>query len=135
MPSAALISSLARHRVQPPSLTLVSVVARPVVQPPEPPTAAELRRLLTGVLEVLDRRRPAAQLTGLLPCRDQRALLTTALSAGEGPRRLRSVFVSRTGPDVVDLCARIEHLGRSRAMTGRLELRADHWEFTLLELV
>lgn len=102
---------------------------------PEPPKAADIRRVLTGVLEVLDGRRPAGQLADVLPCRYQRALLTKALASGAGPRMLRSVHVSRTMTDILDLCARVEHAGRSRAMTGRMVVREGRWEFTLLEMV
>ncbi len=121
-----------------PRLVLVAppVVPEPVGPPvPEPPKAADIQRVLTGVLEVLDGRRPAGQLAEVLPCKYQRALLTTALAAGPGPRTLRSVHVSRTTAGIVDLCARIEHAGRSRAMTGRMVVRADRWEFTLLALI
>jgi hypothetical protein len=129
-----LIRPLAEHRTERrPHLTLVTSVPAP--RPPEPPRAAEVGRLLTGVLEVLDGRRPAGQLTGVLPCRYERALLTSALAEGVGPRTLRSVHLSRTAQDVVDLCARIEQEGRSKAMAGRLALRLDRWEFTLLTLV
>jgi hypothetical protein len=94
-----------------------------------------VRRLLIGVLEVLDGRRSVGQLGRLLPCRWQRTLLTTALATGPGPRVLRSVHLSRTTEKVVDLCARVDHGGRSRAMAGRLELKHERWEFTMLALV
>jgi Family of unknown function (DUF6459) len=130
----SLIRPLTEHRTTPrPHLTLVRSTQDP--PPPEPPGTPEVGLLLTGVLEVLDGRRPAGQLARLLPCRYQRALLTSALAVGVGPRTLRSVHLSRTAQDAVDLCARIEHGGRSRAMTGRLALRRNRWEFTLLELV
>ena len=119
---------------------VLAVVAESVAEPAgpeplEPPKAADIQRVLTGVLEVLDGRRPAGQLLDVLPCKYQRALLTTALAAGPGPRTLRSVHVSRTAADIVDLCARIEHGGRSRAMTGRMVARDGRWEFTLLAMV
>jgi hypothetical protein len=130
----SLIRPLAEHRGTPrPRLTLVRSTPDPA--PPEPPRASAVGRLLTGVLEVLDGQRPTSQLATLLPCRYQRALLTSALAAGVGPRALRSVHLNRTTQDAVDLCARIEHAGRSRAMTGRLALCGDSWEFTSLELV
>lgn len=115
---------------------MVSVVAQPVVTPLEPPTPAEIQRLLTGVLEVLDHRRPETQLAGLLPSHVQRALLTTKpRPTNQGTRRLRSVFLSRTTPEILDICARIEQVGKSQAMAGRLKANGDHWEFTLLSLV
>jgi hypothetical protein len=130
----SFIRPLTEHRTTPrPRLTLVRSTPGPA--PPDPPRSMEVGRLLTGVLEVLDGRRAAGQLASLLPCRYQRALLTSALATGVGPRALRSVHLSRTAQDTLDLCARIEHGGRSRAMTGRLALCGDRWEFTLLELV
>lgn len=134
---AVVIRPLAEHRrVARPRLHLV-VESRPAFEyePPEPPKPTDVQRLLTGVLEVLDGRRPAVQLADVLPCKYQRALLTTALAAGPGPRTLRSVHLSRTALDTIDLCARVEHSGRSRAMTGRLMVRRGRWEFTLLAMV
>lgn len=133
--STVVISPLASHRTQPPRMALVSVVAQPVVTPPEPPTPVEIQRLLTGVLEVLDHRRPATQLAGLLPSHVQRALLTKPRPTDQGPRRLRSVFLNRTTPEILDICARIEQMGRSQAMAGRLKANGDRWEFTLLSLI
>ncbi|HEX5404448.1 MAG TPA: Rv3235 family protein [Pseudonocardiaceae bacterium] len=132
---SSAIRPLVQHRVTPGRhLTLVRAVPQP--SPPEPPRAKAVGRLLTGVLEVLDGRRPSSQLATLLPSRYQRALLTSALAVGVGPRTLRSVRLNRTTADAVDLCARIEHRGRSRAMTGRIALINDNrWEFTLLSLV
>jgi hypothetical protein len=96
---------------------------------------ATLRRLLAGVLEVMEGRRSPGQLADILPCRYQRTLLKSALAAGPGIRRLRSLHMSRTAADIVDICARVEHQGRSRALTGRLTHEANHWTFTQLELV
>jgi hypothetical protein len=129
------IRPLAEHRRVPRHLTLLPAPAGPARAVAAPPASGEVGRLLTGVLEVLDGRRSVGQLAALLPCRWQRALLTTALATGPGPRTLRSVHLSRTADDVVDLCARIEHAGRSRAMTGRLKLRGERWEFTMLTWV
>lgn len=99
---------------------------------PAAPNIEEVRKLLVGVVEVLAGRRPAGQLDGLLPCKYQRAL-TAEIRPGR--QALRSLHLSRTGPDIVDLCARVERQGRSRAMAGRLELRADRWQFTVLTLI
>lgn len=137
-PRTVVIQSLAEHRRG--LRTHLALVGPPKPMAPahgvpEPPRAADIQRLLTGVLEVLAGRRPAGQLADVLPCRYQRELLMTALAAGPGPRTLRSVHVSRTAVDVLDVCARIEHSGRSRAMAGRLVVRNGKWEFTLLSMV
>lgn len=130
------IRPLAEHRRSQPAPRLVVLpVAPPEPRPPAGPNVAELRRLLTGVLEVMEGRRSPGQLAGVLPCRHQRALLKSALAAGPGPRRLRSLHVSRTTADTVDMCARVEHQGRSRALTGRLKHEDNRWQLTQLELV
>jgi hypothetical protein len=105
--------------------------------PPElpPPPGAEVRQWLAGVLEVLDGRRPVAQLGDLVPPDHRRTLLRQAKVDGPGPRTLRSVHLRRTSPKAVDLCARLDHGRRSVAMTGRLEPGADRWRFTLLAIV
>jgi hypothetical protein len=125
------VRPLVEHRrIARPRLALVP--PRPPAPAPAPPNVEDIRRLLTGVVEVLDGRRPASQLDGLMPCKYQRALVA---EIRPGRRTLRSLHLSRTAPDVVDLCARVERLGRSRAIAGRLELRADRWRFTVLALV
>lgn len=129
--SVVCIRPLAEHR-RTARLPLLLVPERRDEPAPTPPHEAEVRRLLTGVLEVLDGRRSRTQLVGVVPCRYERAL------AGEispGRRSLKSLHFSRTAPSIIDLCARYEYGARSRAMTGRLELRADRWEFTVLALV
>ena len=91
--------------------------------------------MLTAVLEVLDGRRPVGQLAEILPRRSQAMLLSAQRVGGPGPRTLRSVHLSRTTADLVDLCARIDQGRRSRALTGRLEQRDGRWQFTLLAMV
>lgn len=130
--AGVFVRPLAEHRLQAarPRLSLVS--ERPQDPEPAAPSLQDVRKLLTGILEVLDGRRPRGQLARLVPCRYERALVQ---EISLGPRTLRSMHLSRTGPGVVDLCARIERRGRSRALAGRLELRDDRWEFTVLALV
>lgn len=50
------------------------------------------------------------------------------------PCQLRSVHASRTSVDTVDVVARVEQGGRSRAVVGRVEYRSGRWRFTLLTL-
>lgn len=131
------IRPLADHRrlTRPRLVVLPATPPAPAPKPPAAPDIATVRRLLTGVLEVMEGRRAPGQLTGVLPCRYQRSLLKSALAAGPGVRRLRSLHASRTAADVIDICARVEHRGRSRALTGRLIHQADRWQLTQLELV
>ncbi|HEY3610153.1 MAG TPA: Rv3235 family protein [Pseudonocardiaceae bacterium] len=100
---------------------------------PPPPSAAEVRGLLTCVLEVLDGRRPLNQFDKILPRHCYKPLAEQA--GGTGPRQLRSLHLSQTTPAVVDFCARIDQGRRSRALTGRLILIDDRWRFTLLAVV
>jgi hypothetical protein len=146
--TACLISPLANHMVRPAVpvrmvvRTLHSAVVRPTrpprpvlavaASPPDPPAMEEVQRLLAGVLEALDGRRPAAQLEGVLPRRYQQQLLT---SPGAGPRRLRSLHLSRTAADIIDVCGRVEQTDRSRALTGRLVHDQGKWTLAQLEFV
>ncbi len=113
----------------------LAVVHDPAPDPvdPAPPSAAEVRGLLTCVLEVLDGRRPLNQFDKILPRHHYKPLAEQA--GGPGPRQLRSLHLSQTTPAVVDFCARIDHGSRSRALTGRLALTGDRWRFTLLAVV
>lgn len=140
-PTAAVLPTirpLAEHRRRSRPQLMILPVRQPAARPVPPPAAPDVttvRRVLTGVLEVMEGRRSPGQLTGLLPCRYQRALLNSPLATGAGTRRLRSLHMSRTTADTVDICARVEHRGRSRALTGRLKHQADRWTFTQLEVV
>lgn len=128
------IRPLAEHRhVTYPKLTLISNGRTRRHGPP--PGVVEVRRLLTAVLEILDGRRPVAQLAEIVPRQSQLSLLTMAGVGGPGPRTLRSLHLTRTTAEAVDLCARIDHGRRSRALTGRLEQRANRWQFTFLAIV
>ena len=127
------IRPLAEHRYRArPRLSLVGGRADRYVPPPG---IVEIRRMLTAVLEVLDGRRPVGQLAEILPRRSQAMLLNAQRVGGPGSRTLRSVHLSRTTADLVDLCARIDQGRRSRALTGRLERRDGRWQFTLLAMV
>lgn len=129
--SIVIVRPLAEHRrhaIRP----RLSVVPERVVEPAPAPNPEDVRRVLSAVLEVLDGRRPRNQLAALVPASWERLL---AVGIVPGNRILKSVHLSRTTPTVVDLCARFENQNRSRAMAGRLELRADRWEFTVLAVV
>lgn len=131
--AAVRISPLAEHRRS--TRPWLAVVDDPAPTPlvPPPPSAAEVRGLLTCVLEVLDGRRPLNQFDKILPRHCYKPLAEQA--GGTGPRQLRSLHLSQTTPAVVDFCARIDQGRRSRALTGRLILIDDRWRFTLLAVV
>lgn len=100
-----------------------------------PPSVRDVSRLLTGVVEVLDGRRPTGQLMDVLPLGNLRALLRTGRPVEPGTGTLRSTHLCRTDARVVDVCARVEYSRRSRAMAGRLEFQAGRWRFTYLALI
>jgi Family of unknown function (DUF6459) len=132
--SAALhIRPLTEHRrsIRP----WLAVVDDPAPAPlvPPPPSAAEVRGLLTCVLEVLDGRRPLNQFDKIMPRHHYRPLAERA--GGPGPRHLGSLHLSQTTPAAVDFCARVDQGRRSRAWTGRLALTGDRWRFTLLVVI
>lgn len=139
--SRAVVRPLSRVVARPPSHTVLGRSVRPVrivppsaapPRPPEPPALEEVQRLLAGVLEALDGRRPVAQLDGVLPRRYQRLLLA---APGAGPRRLRSLHLSRTTAEVIDVCGRVEQAERSRALTGRMVHEQGNWVLTQLQFV
>jgi hypothetical protein len=111
-------------RLVPPPLTV-----------PDPPTVLELHRQLAAVLEVLDGRRPTTALVDVLPVDVRERLLRDPWAVGTGPRVLRTVRPHRTSAYAVELCARVERAGRSRALAARLELDTDRWRFTVLTMI
>lgn len=95
--------------------------------------AAECRAAeAPGAAGTGDGRRPVAQLDGVLPRRYQRLLLA---APGAGPRRLRSLHLSRTTAEVIDVCGRVEQAERSRALTGRMVHEQGNWVLTQLQFV
>lgn len=123
------IRPLTEHQSARPLLRLVPSRPRPEV----PLGVLEVRRLLVAVLEILDGRRSVKQLTEILPRHCRGTLLRAG--GGVGPRSLRSLRLARTTDDAVDLYARVDQRGRSRALTGRLEHVEGRWRFTLLLFV
>ncbi len=108
---------------------------------PPPASPVSLWRLLTRVLEVLDGRRPVAQLRTLLPDAAFEALLTRLRTTGPGHRhvlrRIRTCYPTR---EVVEVSAVIwvtSTTGRDRAIAaaGRFEREDDEWRCTVLRLM
>ena len=125
------------------------VIPVPVARDPEA-AASDLRapvaRLVQALVEVLGGERPVRQLSALLT-HDVQEQLSTRLSAAARTRpgrtrarsaRLASVHLACVAPGVLEVCGRLEHRDRSRALAVRLELR-DHprsgqvWTCTALE--
>lgn len=132
------IRRLAEHQVTSPAAPVPS--GRPAPEParrpsPPPPSAHALSQFLLAVLEIVDGRRSPHQLEDLLPVSEYRSLLPTTRTPNAERRRLRSLHPHRTAAGVLELCATVQHGPRARALVGRLELRGDTWQFTLLRWV
>lgn len=108
---------------------------------PAPPAAvmfadATLRR----VLEVMDRRRPVAQLRGLLapPLIDIAQTLARVPQTGGTAVlrriRLRSVGVTDTEVDAAEVFATYTRGPRVRAIAARVELVAGRWQVVALQV-
>ncbi|MED5812340.1 Rv3235 family protein [Mycolicibacterium sp. 050232] len=121
-----------RHAPSPRRLRLVS---------PEPerrlqPGAAEFADMaLRRVLEVVDRRRPPAQLRSVMS-----QLLLDAVVAAAKPRHPTTASLRRVGlrptasADAVELFATYTRGARVRAIAGRIELRSGRWQLTALQV-
>jgi hypothetical protein len=102
--------------------------APPPWRPAEPPPAPAL--VLRQVVEVLDGRRPVAQLAGLVPECEAADLRERV---GRGARyALRRVHTCCPAPGAVELAAMVEHrsaAGRRRvlAAAARFERMGDRW--------
>jgi hypothetical protein len=113
---------------------------RPGEQPlPEP--AAWGRRLLIGIIETANGRRPLHQLSGLLSHSVARGLgadFERAASAGmrhwTHAARVRSVRASVPAAGIAELSATVGAGRRVRAIALRLEARDGRWRCTRLQL-
>jgi hypothetical protein len=101
---------------------------------PLPHPDVDPARLVAVVLEVLDGRRPVAQLRGLLSD-DVLLWVRARVRRADVPARLRTVRVGRPGPDVVELSGTASCGERVRALAARLERRDDHWWCTVFVLL
>ncbi|MCU1642950.1 MAG: Protein smf [Nocardia sp.] len=96
----------------------------------------QLWHLLSRLVEVINHRRPAMQLRGLLSEKVLAGLLTRARCA-QGRYRLHSLHACRCAENVIEFCATVwvtDRRDRSRALTvaGRLERQRDRWVATEL---
>lgn len=120
------------HGHTPPRLRLVT---------PEPerqlrPGAAQFADMaLRRVLEVVDRRRPPAQLRSLMS-----PLLVDAVVATARPREPTTASLRRVGlrpaasAEAAELFATYTRGTRVRAIAGRIELRSGRWQLTAIQL-
>ena len=89
--------------------------------------------------EVLCGTRPATQLTGSVSPGVLRALHHGSrwrmANGSPGPRpSLRSVHVSETGHDVLDVCAVVRRGQRHHALALRMRWRRNRWEATTVQV-
>lgn len=111
----------------------------PPARPPVPPAA--LTQVLRQVLEVLDRRRPLAQLRRVLPARDVDRLLVRLLRVRPGGRHvLRSIHTCAPSDTALEVCAVIDYrppAGPRRvfAAVARFEDDGERWACTVLRLL
>ncbi|GAB2911786.1 Rv3235 family protein [Rhodococcus aerolatus] len=146
-PDGPTTARLARHLVAVPgppgagAATDRTTTATPPAGPlhgdrADPATRDAAAALLRTVLEVLDRRRPAAHLAGVLaPALHQRvAASMVAAHRGRPPAQLRSVRAQRSGPGAAEVSARLQRGPRSHALAARVELVGGRWVATALRI-
>lgn len=114
----------------------------PVREAPPPRAAAVFTEAaLRRVLEVLDRRRPPAQLRNVL--RPNLVDVVTALSRAAVPARgsavlghvrLRAVDAGAAEPRAAEVFATFTRAGRIRAIAGRVELVSGRWQVVALQI-
>lgn len=101
------------------------------------PSRAELHRLVRAVLEVLDGKRPVAQLKRYLGETCYEALRTRATTeAGRRDHhRLSRLYLSRPAARSIELCATVEVGGRLLAAAGNVEIARHGWRCTSLRFL
>ncbi len=116
---------------------------RPVPSRPAglPDPAGWARRLLIGLIETADGRRPLHQLAAMLSPSIASGLgadFERAAVAGTGHWLQRAAVLTVRGdepaPGVAELCATVEVRDRVRAVAMRLERHHGHWTCTRLQL-
>ena len=116
--------------------------------PPDPPVWDEpgplrdrLCRLVAQVLEVLDNRRPTAQLRAVLDAPVYHSLCTRIRQSGQTIRlhRLRTLHTCQPVPGIIELCATVlvsaPNTRRDKviALAARLEQHGNSWRCTVLQ--
>jgi hypothetical protein len=93
---------------------------------------AALRR----VLEVIDRRRPVAQLNGLLTAGLVESVLSANRLAGsrDGVAVLRRVRLQPAGPAAAEVFGSYSRGPRTHAIACRIEQRAGRWQVVALHI-
>jgi hypothetical protein len=102
--------------------------SHPPAPPGRRPEREHVGKLLQLVVEVLNRRRPAAQLRGKLTSAAY-AALCTAIADPYAPRdyRLRRFRLSRPAESAVEVFGTVARGERTHALAARLDLREGRW--------
>jgi hypothetical protein len=103
----------------------------------EPADASATRNILAAAVEVLDGRRPAAQIRNYFSPLVFAAVQTRAREFARVPQGLylRSVHAYQPAKGVIEACATIERGKRFQALAARLESNGEGWLCKLLRLV
>ncbi|MGV9797951.1 Rv3235 family protein [Mycobacterium sp. NPDC003449] len=120
-----------------PARRLRLVTSPPQVPVPPPPGAAQFADLtLRRTLEVVDRRRPPAQLRTLMSPLVIDVVVALARSRpGGATAKLRRVRLGAAdAPAAAEVFATYTRAGRVRAIAARVEIRGGRWQMTALQI-
>lgn len=112
------------------------VAQAPLPTPPDERIRRHIQQVLRLALEVLDGRRPVAQLDAFVDPSTLR-YLRAAGGRGSGPGRLTSLRMCWPRPDAVEAAAVYRVDGRARALAARFEQlddRAESWQCVAMRL-
>ncbi|KKF00186.1 Rv3235 family protein [Mycolicibacterium obuense] len=114
---------------------------RPALREAPPPRAAVTfaEAALLQIIEVIDRRRPVAQLRPLMPP----ALIDRVLVRARAPRtgsatlhrvRVRAVHTGADEPTAAEVFASFSRSGRVHAIAARIERHGEAWRMVALQI-
>ncbi|WP_240157658.1 Rv3235 family protein [Pseudonocardia broussonetiae] len=154
-PSSALVAPVSTPPRPGPHLRLVRYEPAPGEAPPEPPAAPRpsgppagvtddppgareaITRLLRLGCEVLDGRRPTAQLAAHSEeevVRYWRVVAARRPAARRSPARFRRVRLCHPRPDAAEVAVAVELDGGVRALAARFDLRDGRWRWTVVRI-
>lgn len=120
------------HRQSPRRLRLVEP---PADLPPQTGAAQFAELALRRVLEVVDRRRPPAQLRPLMSAQVLDAVLALPPARQAAAATLRRVRLrTAPGPGGAEVFATFSRGPRVHAIAARIELRSGRWQLTALQI-
>ena len=128
-PSPAALHRSTRRRLRP-------VASRPIVHEPQPPHAAVVfaDAALRRVLEVIDRRRPVAQLRPLVAPVLIDAVVTLARTPHTATATLRRVRLRMVDDEAAEVFGSYTRGPRVRAIAARVERHRDRWRIVALQI-